>query len=42
VINGVVVAESAAQARARCLGRINRGAEFAGAALEMAALGRSP
>jgi 6,7-dimethyl-8-ribityllumazine synthase len=40
VINGVVVAENAAQARARCLGRINRGAEFAQAALEMAALGR--
>lgn len=40
VINGVLVAESAAQARARCVGRINRGAEFAAAALEMAALKR--
>jgi 6,7-dimethyl-8-ribityllumazine synthase len=40
VINGIVVAENEAQARARCLGRINRGAEFAAAALEMAALGR--
>ncbi len=38
VINGVIVANSAAQARARCIGRINRGAEFAHAALEMAAL----
>lgn len=37
VINGVIVVNSAAQARARCVGRINRGAEFAGAALEMAA-----
>ncbi len=41
VINGIVVAETAAQARARCLGRINRGAEFAATALEMAALRRS-
>jgi 6,7-dimethyl-8-ribityllumazine synthase len=41
VINGVVVAENAAQAKARCLGKINRGAEFARAALEMAALGRT-
>jgi 6,7-dimethyl-8-ribityllumazine synthase len=40
VINGVIVVNSAAQARARCLGRINRGAEFARAALEMAALKR--
>ena len=40
VINGIVVAENEAQAEARCLGRINRGAEFAAAALEMAALGR--
>jgi 6,7-dimethyl-8-ribityllumazine synthase len=37
VINGVIVANSRAQAKARCVGRINRGAEFAGAALEMAA-----
>ncbi|HVW19921.1 MAG TPA: 6,7-dimethyl-8-ribityllumazine synthase [Opitutaceae bacterium] len=40
VINGIVVAENAAQAEARCLGEINRGAEFAAAALEMAALRR--
>jgi 6,7-dimethyl-8-ribityllumazine synthase len=40
VINGVIVANSRAQARARCLGRINRGAEFAAAALAMAALRR--
>jgi 6,7-dimethyl-8-ribityllumazine synthase len=38
VINGVIVVNSLAQARARCIGRINRGAEFAAAALEMAAL----
>lgn len=38
VINGVVVTDTAAQARARCTGRIDRGAEFAHAALEMAAL----
>lgn len=40
-INGVIVANSQAQARARCVGKINRGAEFAAAALEMAALKRS-
>lgn len=40
VINGVIVVNSVAQARARCVGRINRGAEFAEAALEMAALRR--
>jgi 6,7-dimethyl-8-ribityllumazine synthase len=40
VINGVIVVNSTAQARARCLGRINRGAEFAAAAVEMAALRR--
>lgn len=40
VINGVVVAENAEQAAARCRGQINRGAEFAQAALEMAALKR--
>jgi 6,7-dimethyl-8-ribityllumazine synthase len=40
VINGVIVADTPAQARARCTGRINRGAEFARAALEMAALKR--
>ncbi len=38
VINGVIVTDTLAQARARCTGRINRGAEFAQAALEMAAL----
>lgn len=40
VINGVVVADTLAQARARCAGRLDRGAEFAAAALEMAALKR--
>jgi 6,7-dimethyl-8-ribityllumazine synthase len=40
VINGVVVAENAAQARARCQGRIDRGAEFADAAIAMGALRR--
>lgn len=38
MINGVIVAHTPAQARARCVGKINRGAEFAQAALEMAAL----
>ncbi len=41
VINGVIVANTRAQAEARCTGAINRGAEFAAAALEMAALKRS-
>jgi 6,7-dimethyl-8-ribityllumazine synthase len=40
VINGIVVAENAAQARARCGGRLDRGSEFAGAAVWMAALRR--
>ena len=40
VINGVIVVNSLAQAKARCVGKINRGAEFAAAALEMAALRR--
>ncbi len=40
VINGVIVANTPAQAKARCLGSINRGTEFAAAALEMAALKR--
>lgn len=40
VINGVIVANTLAQAKARCVGKINRGAEFAVAALEMAALKR--
>ncbi|MBW8781919.1 MAG: 6,7-dimethyl-8-ribityllumazine synthase [Verrucomicrobia bacterium] len=38
VIVGVVVAENQQQAEDRCHGSINRGAEFARAALEMAAL----
>lgn len=38
VINGVIVANTRAQAEARCRGRIDRGAEFAAGALEMAAL----
>ena len=38
VINGVIVANTRAQAEARCLGAINRGVEFAQAALTMAAL----
>lgn len=38
VINGVIVTNTAAQAEERCIGRINRGAEFGVAALEMAAL----
>lgn len=38
VINGVIVVNSLAQAKARCVGKINRGAEFAAAALEMAML----
>ncbi len=40
VINGVIVADTVAQARARCTGRIDRGAEFAQAAVAMAALKR--
>jgi len=40
VINGVIVADTLPQARARCTGKIDRGAEFARAALEMAALKR--
>lgn len=40
VINGVIVVNTLAQARARCVGRIARGAEFAAATLEMAALHR--
>ena len=40
VINGVIVVDSLAQAKVRCVGRINRGAEFARASLEMAALKR--
>ena len=40
VINGVIVAENGRQAEARCGGPIRKGAEFAQAALEMAALRR--
>lgn len=40
MINGVIVANTRDQAVARCTGKINRGAEFAAAALEMAALKR--
>ena len=40
VINGVIVTDNLKQAEARCLGAINRGGEFARAALEMAALKR--
>ena len=38
VIVGIVAANNIEQAEARCVGDINRGAEFARAALEMAAL----
>jgi 6,7-dimethyl-8-ribityllumazine synthase len=41
VINGVMAVDSVKQAEARCRGTINRGGEFARAALEMAALKRS-
>lgn len=41
VINGVVVAETEEQARERCLGAIDRGSEFAHAALAMAQLKRA-
>jgi 6,7-dimethyl-8-ribityllumazine synthase len=41
VINGVIVTDNLKQARARTTGRIDRGAEFARAALEMAALRRA-
>jgi 6,7-dimethyl-8-ribityllumazine synthase len=40
VINGIIAVENAAQARARCQGRIDRGGEFAHAAVSMAALGK--
>lgn len=40
VIAGIVVADDLAAATARCRGEIDRGAEFADAALEMAALKR--
>jgi 6,7-dimethyl-8-ribityllumazine synthase len=38
VINGVIVTDTLAQARERCAGKINRGAEFGRAAVAMAAL----
>lgn len=38
IIAGVVTANDMAQAEQRCLGEINRGAEFAQGAIEMAAL----
>ncbi|MBX3736661.1 MAG: 6,7-dimethyl-8-ribityllumazine synthase [Candidatus Didemnitutus sp.] len=41
VINGVIVTDTLAQARARCVGKLDRGAEFARAGLEMAALRRT-
>ncbi len=41
VINGVIVTGNLKQAEERCRGTVNRGAEFARAALEMAALKRS-
>ena len=41
IINGVIVADTLAQARTRCVGKINRGAEFASAAVEMAAVKRT-
>jgi 6,7-dimethyl-8-ribityllumazine synthase len=40
VINGIIVADTRAQARARCQGPIDRGDEFARAAVAMAALKR--
>lgn len=40
VINGVMAVNTLEQARERCIGKIDRGSEFAGAALEMAALKR--
>lgn len=38
VINGVIVTATLAQARERCVGKINRGGEFGRAALAMATL----
>ncbi|MBP7142744.1 MAG: 6,7-dimethyl-8-ribityllumazine synthase [Opitutaceae bacterium] len=40
IVNGVIVADNLSQAEARTIGKINRGVEFAHAALEMAALRR--
>lgn len=36
VINGIITATTVVQAKDRCVGNLNRGAEFAAAALEMA------
>ena len=41
VINGVIVVNNLAQAEARTTGSMDRGSEFANAALEMAALKKS-
>lgn len=41
VINGVIVTDTWKQAEARCIGKIDRGEEFARAGLEMAALRRN-
>jgi 6,7-dimethyl-8-ribityllumazine synthase len=41
VINGVIVTDTRKQAEERCVGTINRGREFARAALDMAALHRN-
>ncbi len=42
VINGVITADTVAQAEERCVGPNSRGGEFARAALEMAALRHQP
>jgi 6,7-dimethyl-8-ribityllumazine synthase len=41
IINGVLVVNTLEQAKARAVGKIDRGAEFAAAALEMAVLKRT-
>lgn len=41
VVNGIVVAENRSQAESRVLGSLNRGAEFAACALQLAALRRA-
>jgi 6,7-dimethyl-8-ribityllumazine synthase len=40
-INGIIVAENEAQAQERCSGAVDRGGEFAAAAVEMGALART-
>ena len=40
-INGIIVAENEEQARDRCAGAVDRGGEFAAAAVEMGALART-